>query len=83
MWTDYYLKFPTYEHFYSAMPAELLPEASASHATDIIGTLYHTQTYEAQEGFHVNLRLRTGTPLPPELLPYNLPTPTLPKRVFA
>lgn len=83
MWTDYYLKFPSYEAYYTAMPENLQHQASETHATDTIGTLYHHQTYEPLPGFHVNLRLTETTPLPTVLEPYNLPKPALPKRVFA
>lgn len=83
MWTDYYLKFTSYEHFYETMPQHLQPEASHTHATDIIGTLYHNETYQPLPGFHVNLRLAEGTPLPEVLQAFSLPKPTLPKRVFA
>jgi len=83
MWTDYYLKFTNYENYSQTMPEALQTEASKSHATDVIGTLYRTDTFAPLDGFHVNLRLRNGTPLPPELEPFSLPTPTIPKRVFA
>lgn len=83
MWTDYFLKFPTYEHYYQTMPEEWQTEASETHATDVIGTLYRNDTFAPLEGFHVNLRLKQGISLPANLQPYNLPAPALPKRVFA
>lgn len=83
MWTDYYLKFPSYEAYYGTMPQDLQTMASEHHATDTLGTLYHHETYEPMQGFHVNLRLSETTPLPAELLPYVLPRPVHPKRVFA
>lgn len=83
MWTDYYLKFSSYEHYYETMPQPLQLDASHHHATDVIGTLYHNETYQPLPGFHVNLRLRQGTPLPAQLEPLALPTPAYPKRVFA
>jgi hypothetical protein len=83
MWTDHYLKFPSYEAYYSTMPENLQAQASETHATDVIGTLYNQETYEPLEGFHVNLRLTETTPLPTALEPYTLPKPANPKRVFA
>ena len=83
MWTDHYLKFTDANQFEQSMPEHLVIEASETHATDIIGTLFHNATFAPLEGFHVNLRLRQGTPLPPQLEPFALPTPAYPKRVFA
>ncbi|TKW60461.1 MAG: hypothetical protein DI628_06025 [Blastochloris viridis] len=83
MWTDYYLKFSSYEHYYQTMPENLQVEASHTHATDVIGTLYHHETFEPLQGFHVNLRLSEDTDLPAELQSFALPQPALPKRVFA
>lgn len=83
MWIDYYLKFADPEAFASMMPEALQAEASATHATDVIGTLYRSDTFEPLEGFHVNLRLHATTPLPAVLEPYSLPAPAVPKRVFA
>lgn len=83
MWTDYYLKFADEAEFAAHMPEELMLPASESHATDIVGILYNMETYQPLPGYHVNLRLREGTPLPAALETYSLPAPALPKRVFA
>jgi len=83
MWKDYYLKFNSYEDYYETMPPDLQLEASHTHATDILGTLYHQETFEPLQGFHVNLRLREDIPLPPGLESVSLAKPAFPKRVFA
>ncbi len=83
MWIDYYLKFASYEAYYSTMPEHLQEQASETHATDVIGTLYQLETFEPLQGFHVNLRLREDIPLPPVLESASLSKPAFPKRVFA
>ena len=63
------------------------------HALVVVGVLRYGAQYDGDgnltvpptvaEGWHVNLRLREGTPLPTALAPYVMPPPAFPKRVFA
>jgi hypothetical protein len=65
------------------MPEEWQVPATMGHAIDVVGILYRNDTFEPLEGFHVNLRLPEGVDLPQELAVFVLPTPQMPKRVFA
>ncbi|RYD50584.1 MAG: hypothetical protein EOP52_13815 [Sphingobacteriales bacterium] len=81
MWNDHYLKFADDADFNAHMPKALLGE-SETHATDVVGVLYRNDTNAALEGYHVNLRLKNGTPLPAALETFEIAPPAYPKRVF-
>lgn len=83
MWTDYYLKFVDEAEFRATAPESLQAEVSLVHATDVIGTLFHYETHEALEGYHVNMRLQADLSLPETLQAFVITTPAMPKRVFA
>lgn len=83
MWTDHYLVFTSQEDYALSMPATWQDPASETHATDVVGTLFNHETGEANEGFHVNLRLQDGIELPAEIAVKRIPAPAFPKRVFA
>lgn len=83
MWTTYYLKFGSHEEYLNVMPEHMLPPSSMTHETDTIGVIYREDTEAATEGFHVNLRLQTGTGLPDALQAFALEIPLMPRRVFA
>lgn len=88
MWSEYYLRFPDFEAMVAAWPDVLAGAYTRDRAVDLVGTIYREPaeagaTPEPVAGYHVNLRLRDGATLPPALLPYLIPPPAAPKRVWA
>lgn len=82
MWSDYYLKFADAEEFAAAMPEAWQVASGPFHACDVIGLMCREDTGEDVAGYHVNLRLPAGEPLPEPLLAYQV-VPEHPRRVFA
>jgi hypothetical protein len=96
-WADHYLKLPSEAAWLKAIPATwkvpnesghlVLSLFSGTHAVDVVGILYRDDTPEGQppvarEGFHVNLRLPDDRTVPVSMLPFVIPAPVKPSRVF-
>lgn len=81
--TDTYLRFPDEA---TATPLLFDADGVARHAnTDVIGLIYESRELDALpiEGWHVNIRLLANEKLAPALVPYVIPAPSNPTRMWA
>lgn len=76
MYEDFYLRAPTQEAFDAVFKSDDWPGVFA----DPIGTIYRADG-SSEAGYHVNIRSSVG--LPDTLLPFQIPEPQFPKRVWA
>lgn len=80
MWQDYYLKFGDEAAFAAAMAG--LQTYGFDGVVDEVGVIVHEDTGAVTEGYHVNVRLAAGSPLPVVLARAEIGVPVAPKRVF-
>ena len=83
MWTDHYLKFASRDEYEAVRPPALVELVGVDFVVDEVGVLFRSDTFVQLSGFHVNVRLAAGRPLPLELEAYSVGVPDMPKRVFA